>query len=267
MSTTTELNAQLEAATAELESALGAGQPTRSIRTKITRLEGELTALRNAEATAQRNAADKKVAEIQSASQALADTQHTQLDAAAACPELEQLGEQVPAAPRSPKVEAAAAEVAAARAALDDAERIHRNLLTAAGKIQTRLTEEQAKVDAIKQRRSNGDKRDDDAGAMTLLGDDIADLQRLQAGAQAKASAADPHAQVRALEQAHQRLDRAQAEVAMVVFNDRLQLAEAAFLRAYTAQRAAERAAGLYLSNPSGTYRANIELKSIISRH
>lgn len=267
MSTTTKLNTQLEAATAELESALGAGQPTRSIRAEITRIEDELKALRNAEAAAQQEAANQKATEIQSASQILADAQHAQLDAAAACPELEQLGEQVPAAPRSPKIEAAAAEVAAARVALNDAERIHGNLLTAAGKIQTRVAEEQAKVAAIKQRRSNGDRRDDDAGAMTLLGDDIADLQRLQASAQAKANAADPHAQIRALEQAQQLLDRAHVEAGMSIVNDRLQLAEAAFLRAYAAQRAAERAAGMHLSFPSGTYRASTELKSIINRH
>ena len=267
MSTITDLSSQLAAAKTELESALSAGQLTRPIRSEIARIEAALIEARAAEANIQRAEVEQKASSIQAASTTLADAQHAAIEIAATAPELVQLGEHVPAIARDPRIEAAVAEVAAARAALDDAERIHRNLQVAAGKIQTRISEEQAKVAAIKARRAGGDKRDDDAGAVTLLGDDIADLQRLQSDAQAKANAADPHALVRALEQAQQRLDSVQAEAGLRIISERLQLAEKAFLRAYHAQRTAERAAGKHLSNPSGTYRPSTEFKSVISRH
>ncbi|MGH8329781.1 MAG: hypothetical protein ACRER3_18905, partial [Pseudomonas fluorescens] len=161
----------------------------------------------------------------------------------------------------------AAQSVALARAALIKEEDIYISLQAAASKSQTRLSEELAKVAAIKQRRASADRREDDAGAMTLLEDDIADLERLFSEAQQRVSSSVPLAQRQVLETAEQRLVQARAQAQLRIANERLQLAERAFMSCYAIQRDAERATGLHLTRPSGTYRAGIEFKNIVSRH
>jgi hypothetical protein len=146
-------------------------------------------------------------------------------------------------------------------------ENFYSRLQAAASKCQVRLNEELAKVAVIKQRRAAGDRREDDAGAMTLLEDDIADLERLFSEAQQRVNSSAPLAQRQVLEAAEQRLAQARAQAQLRIANERLQLAERAFLSCYAIQRAAERATGMHLSRPSGAYRAGIEFKNIVSRH
>lgn len=267
MSTTNQLLSQLTAAQTDLDLALADGEDTAPIRAQITGIEADIAAARTAEIEAEREQAQKAVDAAHAAGADLAVSEQAVIEAATAVPELAQLGEDVPAIEVDPVIAAAAHDVALAQAALLKVEGTYQRHQANAGKIRTRLAEEQSKVEAIKARRSNGDRRDDDAGAMTLLGDDIADLQRLLDSTQTKADAAAPVTRRQDLEAAQKRLAQVRGDAQLRTANTRLQIAEQAFLRAYAAQRAAERVAGLHLSRPSGTYRANIEFKTIVSRH
>lgn len=262
-----ELNTRLEAARAELASALDAGLPTRPIRAEIASFESAIADVLDIEEKAQRTKSKQDESAVHSACADLIEIEHAAIEVAIAAPELGQLGESLPAIERDPLIAAAAHNVALARAALIKEERNCSQLQAAASKSQARLNEEHAKVTAIKQRRAAGDRREDDAGVMTLLGDDIADLERLLFEAQHNASSSVPTAQRQVLEAAEQRLAQVSAQVQLRVANERLQLAERAFLGCYAVQRAAERATGLHLSRPSGTYRAGLEFKNIVSRH
>jgi hypothetical protein len=267
MSTTTILKSQLDVAKAELERSLAAGKPTRAIRSEIARIEAELAEVHSAEAGERRAQEKQEAATIQVQGAELAGTAQAQIEAAIDVPELAQLGEDVPAIEADPVITAAAGAVAQARAAVSKAERALAPHQAAADKLQTRINEERSKVAAIKERRSAGDRRDDDAGSMTLLADDIADLERLLSAAQAKVTASRQAVPYQDLTAADARLSKVQGEAQLRYADERLKLAEKAFLSAYAAQRAAERAAGKHLSFPSGTYRASTELKNIVSTH
>lgn len=262
-----ELNTQLEAARTKLASALDAGLPTRPIRAEIVSIESAIADVLDVEAKAQRIQSNQDVSAVHAACADLIEVEHAAIEVATASPELCLLGESLPAIECDPLIAAAAHDVASARAALIKEESIYSRLQAAASKCQVRLNEELAKVAAIKQRRAAGDRREDDAGAMTLLEDDIVDLERLFSEAQQRVNSSVPLAQRQVLEAAEQRLVQARAQAQLRIANERLQLAERAFLSCYTIQRAAERATGLHLSRPSGTYRARIEFKNIVSRH
>lgn len=262
-----ELNTRLEAARTELASALDAGLPTRPLRAEIASIESAIADVLDIEEKAQCTQSKQDESAVHSAGADLIEVEHASIERATASPELRLLVESLPAIECDPLIATAAHGVASARAALIKEERIYSNLQATASKSQTRLNEELAKVAAIKQRRAAGDRREDDAGVMTLLGDDIADLERLLSEAQHKASTSVPIALRQVLEAAEQRLAQARAQVQLRIADERLQLVERAFLDCYAVQRAAERATGLHLSRPSGTYRAGLEFKNIVSRH
>jgi hypothetical protein len=262
-----ELNTRLEAARTELASALDAGKPTRPIRAEIASIESAIADVLDIEEKAQRTNATQDQSAVNAAAADLITVEHAAIEVATAAPELGLLGESLPMVESDPLIAAAAYGVALARDALIKEDRIYSKLEAAASKNQARLNEELAKVAAIKQRRAAGDRREDDAGVMTLLGDDIADLERLLFEAQHNASSSAPIAQRQVLEAAEQRLAQARAQVQLRIADERLQVAERAFLGCYAVQRAAERAIGLHLSRPSGTYRAGLEFKNIVSRH
>ncbi len=261
------LNTQLEAARTKLASALDAGLPTRPIRAEIASIESAIADVLDVEAKAQRIQSNQDASAVHAACADLIEVEHAAIEVATASPELCLLGESLPAIERDPLIATAAYSVASARATLIKGERIYSSLQAAASKSQARLSEELAKVAAIKQRRASGDRREDDAGAMTLLEDDIADLERLLSDAQHKASSSAPIASRLILEAAEHSLAQARAQVQLRIADERLQLAERAFLGCYATQRAAELAVGLHRSRPSGTYRAGLEFKSIVSRH
>jgi hypothetical protein len=267
VSTIAQLISLLEAAQTDLELALADGEETASFRTEIARIEAAITEMRGAEVEALRQQGEQEKVDVRAATVALTESQHDMIEAATIAPELVELGETIPAIDIDPLIAAAAHDVALAKSALDKAEVIHRRLQANVDKFRARISEEQAKVEAIKTRRADGNRRDDDAGAMTLLEDDIAGLQRLFSSAQTKADEANPHIHCRELEVAQNRMDMVRGEAQLRVSDLRLRLAEQAFLRAYADQRAAERVVGLHLNWPSGTYRADREFKNIVTRH
>jgi hypothetical protein len=261
------LNTELEAARTKLASALDAGLPTRTIRAEITSIESAIADVVDIEEKAQRIQSKQDASAVHAAGADLIGVEHAAIELATASPELGLLGEPLPVIECDPSIAAAAHSVASARAALIKEENFYSRLQAAASKCQVRLNEELAKVAVIKQRRAAGDRREDDAGAMTLLEDDIADLERLFSEAQQRVNSSAPLAQRQVLEAAEQRLAQARAQAQLRIANERLQLAERAFLSCYAIQRAAERATGMHLSRPSGAYRAGIEFKNIVSRH
>lgn len=269
MSTIEQLIQRIDAAKTELDLALSDGENTAPIRAQITTLEGELATARAASRRAAEDAAAEDAAAVQAAAETLAAQQQAALEAATALPELADMPDEEQLSPieLSPAVAAAVREVAVARIALEKRLPILQRQQQALAKLQGRIAEEQAKIQAIKDRRAAGDRRDDDAGAITLLSDDVAGLERLLAGAMAKVQEAEPVAERHALQAAEQRLEHTRGKVLLDIANERIRLAEQIFMRAYAAQRGAERALGLHLSNPSGTYRATKEFRDIVYRH
>jgi predicted RNase H-like nuclease (RuvC/YqgF family) len=267
MSTINELKAQLETVQAELLVALAEGRGTRAIRAKILTLQSSLADAQRAVVGLQNKQQEMEAAGVRATAELLAKSTTEMITAATSLPQLLKIGERLPDIEQDQAVNSAANTVASARAALEKAELEYLPLQAEIGNLQHRISEHQNELTAIKQRRINGDRRPDDAGAVTLLEADLADIQDLLSSTQARTAKASPVAQRNALNVAEMNLVKAQSNALLSAANSRLKLAEEAFLRAYHIQREAERTAGINLSYPSGTYRACQQLKHIVLTH
>lgn len=268
MSTNSQLVSQLEAAKTQLNSALEAGQPTRAIRAEVARLEAALTDAQASEEAVQRDMADQDAAKVQASGAALAEAEHTAIEALGAPEQLaELLPEQFAPAERDPIIDTAAQVVAQAAAALEKAEAAHAELASTAAKLRTTLAAKQTALAEVKARRTAGTATPEDALEALGLPDDIADLERMLAIASEKAAAAIPHTERAELTTAQKHLGQAVETVKLRILRDRIALAESALLKVYRELRAAENASPLYRHRPSGDYRANPELKATVNRH
>ncbi|GJE46135.1 hypothetical protein [Methylobacterium soli] len=261
MSTTT-LQEQLTAAQAAFDAALEAGEPTRSHREAITRLEAEL-------ATAQRTEAAASSQQIADEAAVLALSHAASIEDAGTVAELEALS----AAPIAEAIEcdpllaSAALDVIKARKALAQASSVHGELCKAVDKLRHTISQKQANLASILGRRAAGTATADDGLEALGLPQDIADLEVRLAAASAEAAAAVPAVLQGELAAAEKRLSQTRGTVGVRIASDRLARAEQLFLALYAELRAAERASGQYEFRPSGDYRANPEIKRIISRH
>lgn len=262
MSTIAALTSQLEAAQTDLELALADGDDTAPIRTEIARIEAEITAARGAEAQAHREQAEQEDAEVRTATAALTESQHSAIEAATTCPDLVELtGEDLPAIERDPAIAKACHDVALATAAVNKASGTHQTLVAKATKIRERLAAKQGEIAAIQQRRATGDSRPDDAGAVTLIQGDLADLQRLLSVAQLKADSAEPNAARQAMNNAQATLDHLRSQAVLRTAEQRMQLAEKVFVESHQALVAAALGAGNKNAQSSAYKASNIVRK------
>lgn len=257
MTATLELETRLADLRADLAAALVEGADTAAIRERIASTEAELAAARRTAAAAKAAQAAQEAAAIAAAGDALANTEHSVIEAAASLPAVE--GVDLPAIERTPEIEDAARRVAQARAALERAEADHRPLEAQAERLAGRLVEKRTALEALRSRRLAGDEREGDAAEAALLQADSEALQLLVGDARIKAGAATPAAQQAALRAAEQNLERVRAEAiyqqlqhqvraietALLAGVDRLVLAGAAVGKR-TLRQSYEPAAGLY---------------------
>lgn len=153
--TTEQLKEQLEQAQVELVECLRNGADTAPIRSNISRLEGELPQAMAAEQAA---ASAQEAEEAQAIAEQAADIAteaHANIQARTEVEGFSELtGDQLPAVPRDPMVEAAAARVAAARVALAKAEAAQKPLKDEAVRLFQRLGVKRAAADKIRTRRA-----------------------------------------------------------------------------------------------------------------
>lgn len=133
--------------------------------------------------------------------------------------------------------------------------------------LQVRLAEKQSTIAAIHARRAVGDERPADAGEASLLLADLDGIRGFIGQTAAEIEAGDPAELRQRLGWHRQDFERAKRGLLVAVAGQRLDRCAGLFMRVYNLQRQAERAAGLAASNPSGTWRAPLELKNIMSRH
>lgn len=133
--------------------------------------------------------------------------------------------------------------------------------------LQARLVEKQSAISAIHARRAADDERPTDAGEASLLIADIDCIRGFIGQAVAEIEAGDPAELRQQLTWHRQDFEQAKRVVLVRVASERLNRCAALFERVYNLQRQAERTAGLSASNPSGTWRASLALKNILSRH
>lgn len=259
---TTELQDQLSAARAVFDAALEAGEPTRTHRETITRLEGEL-------ATAQREKAAASSRQVADEAAVLAVSQSAIIVDPCTAAEMDALSEEptAEAIECDPLLLSASLDVVKARRALEQASAAHADLADAAEKIRNAIAKKQSTLANILQRRNAGTATADDGLEALGLPQDISDLESRLAAVVATANAAAPTALQDELVAAENRLTQARGTVGVRIASERLARAEQLFLALYSQLRAAERDSGQYGFRPSGDYRVNPEIKRIVSRH
>ncbi|MGN8094739.1 hypothetical protein [Methylobacterium sp. 22177] len=263
-----QLNTELKAAQVALDAALVAGEPSRSDRNEVARLEAELATAQQAEAAEKAIIAAQEAEEIQAAGIALADAQHAAIAQSGAAVALAEIApEDTPIVAYDPAIESAAQRVATAQAAMDKAAAAHGELTEAADKLRATLAAKQGALAELKARRAAGTSLPEDALEALGLPDDIADLERLVAIAAGNAASALPTAEQAELAAAQKLLAETKTDATLRVARERIALAERTFLLCYQELRGAEQASGRYQFRPSGDYRASSDLKLLVSRH
>ncbi len=262
--TTEQLKEQLDQAQVELIECLRNGADTAPIRANISRLEGELSqalAAEQAAASAQ-EAEEAQVIAEQAAD--IATEAHANIQARTEVEGLAELaGDQLPAVPRNPIVEDAAARVAAARAALAKAEAAQKPLKDEAVRLSQRLGVKRAAADKIRTRRAAGDEQPTDATDLGLLLADIEGLEPLVNEANRAARAADPAAQREVLTTATADLTRAEVKAAFNAAREAVVQAEAVFLRAFKNLLETGRAAGE--GSPWAAWKASPDMRRAVT--
>lgn len=255
-----QLNEQLATANAALEEALENGGDSTAPRYQIGLIEAEIAA------TVRRRREEKAEAErveraaIAQAAAEVATQTHDAAVVAIEVPRLAELaGTPLPAVTQDPAIEAAAREVARCRATLSAAETTLKPIADQAERLNGRLNEKCAAIEAIKARRLAGEEKPSDAAEMALLQADIDALQLLVDDARMKAQSADSRQQARAaLATAEQQLEQARRQVEYRAALARVELAQEVFLDAFGVMVRAGRAAGQ--SSPWAAYKASQNL-------
>ena len=266
--TISQLEQQIADAREQLIETLAAGGNTTELRADIAKFTEDLEQARLAGEKSARVARKTADADVAQAGATIADAAHTELQASIALDGLEAvIGEPIPAIERDAGIDLASKAVATATVALNKATAKHTELVTAANRLSSALSAKQEALVELKRRRVVGKTTPQDGVEALGLPDDIADLERALADATQKAASALPTAERAAVERAQQELRDAVCSVKLRALRDRMTLVETAFLQSYRDLRAAEQASSEFRSRPSGAYRANAELKSIIARH
>lgn len=270
MSTLEQINEQLTAAQATLDAALLAGEPSRTHRNEVARLEAELATAQQAEAAAEAASAAQEVAKVQADARALASTQQTALQTTETDAALAAIADEQPIATlvdADPLLLSAAEGIVVARNALERAQRQHGELSKAAGRIQAALTRKLEERDAIKARALAKTATAEDGLAILTIDEDLADLERSLSGARDKASAAIPAAEQGALAAAEQHMARVRGELEYALSEARLQRAEEAYMAAHDQMLGAYNAKGAGITggySTSGRYNPSRKFLTLI---
>lgn len=255
-----QLNEQLATANAALEEALENGGDSTAPRYQIGLIEAEIAAAvrRRREEKAEADRVER--AAIAQAAAEVATQTHDAAVVAIEVPRLAELaGTPLPAVTQDPAIEAAAREVARCRATLSAAETTLKPIADQAERLNGRLNEKRAAIEAIKAHRLAGEEKPSDAAEMALLQADIDALQLLVDDARMKAQSADSRQQARAaLANAEQQLEQARRQVEYRAALARVELAQEVFLDAFGVMVRAGRAAGQ--SSPWAAYKASPNL-------
>ncbi len=262
-----QLNTELKAAQAALDAALMAGEPSRSHRNEVARLEAELATAQQAEAAAQAASAAEEAAKAQADALALASTQQIALSTTEADAALGEIAAEQPVAAVvdvDPLLLSAAEGVVLARTALERAQLRHGELSKAAGRIQAAVTRKTEERDAIKARALAKTATAEDGLAILTIDEDLADLEHSLSAARDKANAAIPAVEQGALAAAEQNLARVRGQLAYSLAEARLKRVEQLFMAAHSEMVAAHQAGGATSYLGSGRYVPAREFRDLV---
>ena len=260
-----ELNQQLAAARADLDAALAAGEDTTAARYAVAHCENEIAAHLRAERERRATEEREQAAKIERAAAEVAAQAHAAVEAAGSVQGLAELtGEPLPDLARDPQIDAFAAAVARARIALERAESEHAPHAERVENLRRRVAEKLAAIDAITNRRLEGDERAGDAAELELLRADAAALDSMYADAKLAAATEDRRPAARAaVHQAEVQLGQAQKRAAFHVSLARVRQVEQVFLEAFAGLVRAGREAGV--GSPWSSYQASPDLRRAVT--